>query len=78
MNMKKLALGAVILAAISFASCKKDYDCKCTWHSGGLQGQETTITTSGAGGPGKVSKADAESWCTGQAYEGANYACELL
>jgi hypothetical protein len=28
--MKKIVLFAVVMGALSFASCKKDYACKCT------------------------------------------------
>ena len=42
--MKKLTLLAVAALAISFASCKKDYTCKCTTtYAGGGSGTSTTI-----------------------------------
>jgi len=33
--MKKLSIIAIAFAAISFASCKKDYKCTCTDSTGG-------------------------------------------
>ncbi len=58
--MKKITLLTVVLAGLAFASCKKDYTCKCT----------TTTTTSGvsvvttaSAATGKMTKKDAEAKC---------------
>jgi len=34
--MKKITLLTVVLAAMSFASCKKDYTCECTTTAAGI------------------------------------------
>jgi hypothetical protein len=57
--MKKTLLIAAI-AGLAFASCKKDYTCKCTVTSTTILGT-TTTTTSGA--TGKMKKKDAEAKC---------------
>jgi len=41
--MKKVILAAVVLGAISFTSCKKDYTCECT-SSFTINGATTTST----------------------------------
>ncbi|OFX47511.1 MAG: hypothetical protein A2046_13065 [Bacteroidetes bacterium GWA2_30_7] len=67
--MKKLSLtlAAVAFVAFTFTSCKKAYDCKCTWTGGSV------TVNSGA----KLSKKDAKTWCEGS-YSGATTAtCEL-
>ncbi len=38
--MKKLVLGVSAMALLSLASCKKDYNCECTYQDTG----NTTIT----------------------------------
>jgi hypothetical protein len=38
--MKKLILGVSAMALLGLASCKKDYDCECTYQDTG----STTIT----------------------------------
>ena len=42
-KMKKITMLAIAAVAISFASCKKDYTCKCTFTSGGVT--ETSSVT---------------------------------
>lgn len=50
--MKKVLLFAVVLGAISFTSCKKDYTCSCT-----IAGTTTDTEFT------DVSKSDAEEAC---------------
>lgn len=38
--MKKLVLGVSAMALLGLASCKKDYDCECTYQNQG----STTVT----------------------------------
>jgi len=38
--MKKLVYGVAAIALLSLASCKKDYDCECTYQDTG----STTVT----------------------------------
>jgi hypothetical protein len=54
--MKKITLSVIALAAISFASCKKDRTCTCTTTSGSYT--STTVTKA------KSSKKDAQNWCS--------------
>ena len=44
--MKKITLFAVVLVAISFASCRKTHVCKCTDSSGNSQSYTLGIQTS--------------------------------
>ncbi|TSJ45050.1 hypothetical protein [Fluviicola chungangensis] len=39
--MKKLVLGVSAMALLGLASCKKDYDCECTYQN---TGSTTTVT----------------------------------
>lgn len=39
--MKKLVLGVSAMALLGLASCKKDYDCECTYQN---TGSSTTVT----------------------------------
>lgn len=44
--MKKVILSLVVVAALSTASCKKNYTCTCTVvYSGAFAGQPNTVTT---------------------------------
>lgn len=46
--MKKVILFAAVVSAISFASCKKEHDCKCTSttsFAGSTSAPEVTTTT---------------------------------
>jgi hypothetical protein len=54
--MKKLSLLAIAALAMSFASCKKDYTCKCTYSWTGGSGTQTTIIKG-------VSKKQAQARC---------------
>ncbi|MCI5056626.1 MAG: hypothetical protein MRY83_10990 [Flavobacteriales bacterium] len=63
--MNKLIFLALILLG---TSCKKVYQCECTWNSGGNAGQVQTLQTAE-----KVSKSDAEDWCN-ENQEGISYA----
>lgn len=38
--MKKVVLGVAAMALLGFTSCKKDYDCECTYQDTG----STTVT----------------------------------
>ncbi|MBA4240665.1 MAG: hypothetical protein C0448_08060 [Sphingobacteriaceae bacterium] len=53
--MKKLTLSVLALAAISFASCKKDYTCVCKYKSSNIEASRTTI---------KDTQDNAKSTCT--------------
>lgn len=77
--MKKIAsFAAIVLLAISFTSCKKEYMCKCTFKTGSEQAFYA------ATGLGKSSEDDAKAVCekmkgTVQAKpnETHEYTCEL-
>ena len=57
--MKKITLLAVVIIAASFASCKKNWNCVCTYSDGS---QETYVSA-------KMKKKDAKTWCeTGNSY----------
>ena len=43
--MKKVLLLVAVLSAMSFASCKKDYTCTCTFPNGGGSGSVTIHDT---------------------------------
>lgn len=51
--MKKITLLAVVLIAASFASCKKNWNCECTFADGS---KETYVSA-------KLKKKDAKTWC---------------
>lgn len=57
--MKKLSILAVAALAFSFASCKKDRVCTCTYTSTGSSTSNTSVTTMK-----KVSKGAAKANCT--------------
>lgn len=58
--MKKLTLLAIAALAMSFASCKKDYTCKCTYaYTGGGTGTSTEVLK---GVTGKQAKANCFSY----------------
>ncbi len=63
--MKKIVLLAVVIIASSFASCKKDRTCECTYTSSG-----TTNVTSHTSSTviKKVKKSDAKYLCTKDVY----------
>jgi hypothetical protein len=69
--MKRILLfsAAVLVAASSFTSCKKDYTCECTstYTYGGVS------TTSNYSATAHLKKSDAKTWCTGQAGSGTGY-----
>jgi len=65
--MKKITLLAAVIAAFTFASCKKDYTCECTATSGGVSiSASTTI---------KDTKKKAKDACTAKATTGVT--CEI-
>lgn len=43
--MKKIVLLATVALAFSFASCKKDRTCTCTYNKPWASSSETTVTT---------------------------------
>lgn len=53
--MKKVLLGAIVIAAASFTSCKKDYTCTCTTEGNGSSATASTTIT--------ATKSDAEAAC---------------
>lgn len=67
--MKKLSLtlAAVAFVAFTFTSCKKAYDCKCSWDGG------STTVNSGT----KLSKKDAKTWCEDSTAGSTTITCEL-
>lgn len=71
--MKKLVLGVSAMALLSLASCKKDYNCECTYQDTG----NTTITETK-----KVKNAsldDAKKTCDGYETDGfVTKTCSLL
>lgn len=68
--MRKITLLAVAFVAVSFASCKKEYTCECSYTVNGV-----TYTSSATSG--KIKKKDAKAWCdgTGSGYSGVS--CSL-
>lgn len=64
--MKKITVLAIAALAISFASCKKEYKCECTWNDDGTTAGSYTI---------KDTKKKAETACT--AYNGSYYTCKI-
>ncbi len=67
--MRKIALfiGCAIVLTITFSSCKKTYDCECTFSDGY---KETVNSTA------KMTQKDAKNWCEEQVVE--NRICKLL
>ena len=57
--MKKLMVFCIVVAFAT--SCKKDYECVCTYTDTTAGVTETTVTTLKA----KSKKKDAEEWCKG-------------
>ena len=57
--MKKITILAAVALACSFASCKKDRSCTCTYSNSGSSDTYTEITTYN-----KVSKKTAKADCT--------------
>jgi hypothetical protein len=59
--MKKITLLAAVVVAVSFASCKKDRTCECTYTNSGSTNvsshTSSTVIT-------KVKKSDAKYLCT--------------
>lgn len=67
--MKKIILFGAVLAAISFASCKKERDCECTstyTPAGGTATQNTTMYTYK-----DVTKSQAKNNCISSTYTDA-------
>lgn len=63
--MKKTVIIAVATLALSFASCKKDRTCTCTYSNAGSSNTDTQITTYS-----KVTKKAARVNCTsGTSYD---------
>jgi len=60
--MKKLTILAIAALAMSFASCKKDYTCKCTYTWTGGSGTSTEIIKG-------VSKKQAQANCVSYEYK---------
>jgi len=70
--MKKFApIAAIALFAVAFTSCKKEYDCSCSYD---LMGTTQTYNWKTA----KMTKADAKTACEGYTAAGwASIKCEL-
>lgn len=70
--MKKGMLFVGALVAITFASCKKEYTCECTYKD--VNGNNATVSATS----GKIKKKDAEAWCnTTASTGGSTYTCKL-
>lgn len=72
MKKSSLVLGILMLTAIAFSSCKKDYTCECTFKDTLGAAQSATIEYKDA------KKSDAEDACN--AYNipgGTDFKCEL-
>jgi hypothetical protein len=65
--MKKITLLAAVIAAFTFASCKKDYTCECTATSGGVSVSASTTI--------KDTKKKAKDACTAKNTTGVT--CEI-
>ena len=66
--MKKTAFIAIVALACSFASCKKDRTCTCTYSKPWASSSETQVTTYN-----NVSKKSALATCTsGSSYDPAD------
>ena len=66
--MKKIVLLAVVIAATSFASCKKDYKCECTrtmtsTSTNGVSGTVSNATTVSTREISKTGKKTATAMC---------------
>lgn len=57
---KMITLSAVVLTAMLFTSCKKDYTCTCVTKDNGVELSRTSVTI-------KDTKKNAESACSGKA-----------
>ena len=67
--MKKLAITTLAILALGFASCKKDYTCKCTkTHTSG----GTTVTTDDGSYTFKDTRTHAESRCNDEESTGTD------
>ena len=64
--MKKQVL-YIVLLVFGASACKKEYQCECTWNSGGNAGKVTTLQS------GKISKKEAQDWCS-ESEEAISYA----
>lgn len=72
--MKKLVLGVAAMALLSLASCKKDYNCECTYQNTG-----STTTVSENKTIKNASLDDAKKTCDGYETDGAVVkTCTLL
>ena len=72
MKKSSLVLGILMLTAIAFSSCKKDYTCECTYKDAFGASQTSTVDYKDA------KKSDAEDAC--KAYNipgGTDFNCEL-
>lgn len=69
--MKKITLLAAVIVAASFASCKKDYTCVCTFTDAGTTSTYTYDL-------GKIKKKDAKASCdaAGAAWVTLGASCE--
>ncbi len=66
--MKTTTLAAIVVLAISFASCKKNRSCTCTYSNAGSSDTETQITTYN-----NVTKKSALATCSsGTTYDQSN------
>ncbi len=61
--MKKITLLAVAFVAITFASCKKDRTCECTYTQTGTTNVTSNTSTTVFK---KIKKSDAKYFCTKQ------------
>jgi hypothetical protein len=64
--MKKITLLAAVVVAFTFASCKKDYTCECTFSGNGFSGSVSTTI--------KDTKKKAKDACTAKNEVGVNCA----
>ena len=67
--MKKLAYLVIVFIGFGFISCKKNYDCACTYP--GLKDDDITSL--------KMKEDDAKAWCNSQniEYEALSGSCTL-
>lgn len=73
--MKKIKLSlSLILIGMSLGSCKKIYQCECTWDGGSSGSNTTTLQTKT-----KETKKEATAWCNESeaALSYANGTCTL-
>ncbi|MES2566474.1 MAG: hypothetical protein V4565_06395 [Bacteroidota bacterium] len=66
--MKKIILLASVVTVASFASCKKDRTCECTYTNSG----STNVTHTSSTVLTKVKKSDAKYLCTKDTYMSTN------